>query len=122
MIRSLTNEDRAVWEPLWEGYIAFYKRTMSPEQTQLTWARFLDPAEPMHSLGAFVAGKLCGIVHYIYHRSCWTAGPYCYLQDLYVAPENRGGGLGRKLIEAVYQKAKRFTRRRRKPGQAGFTG
>lgn len=29
----------------------------------------------------------------------------CYLQDLYVEPRLRGGGVGRALIEAVYEVA-----------------
>jgi GNAT superfamily N-acetyltransferase len=45
-------------------------------------------------------------VHYLFHRSTWTPGNYCYLQDLFVADSARGLGLGRALIEAVYAKAK----------------
>jgi GNAT superfamily N-acetyltransferase len=45
-------------------------------------------------------------VHWIIHRSCWTIADYCYLQDLFVAPGRRGGGIGRKLIETVYDKAR----------------
>ncbi len=72
-----------------------------------TWARLMDPAEPMFVLGAFDAsGTLVGIVHSIYHRSCWTEGPYCYLQDLYTAPDARGQGAGGALIEAVYDHAR----------------
>ena len=56
-------------------------------------------------MGGFVAtgaeGRIVGIVHWIDHRSCWTAGDYCYLQDLFVEPGLRGGGVGRALIEAV---------------------
>ncbi|MFP3747409.1 GNAT family N-acetyltransferase, partial [Achromobacter sp. SIMBA_011] len=75
--------------------------------TATTWARLLDPAEPMFVLGAFdAAGKLVGIVHAIYHRSCWTDGPYCYLQDLFTAADARGQGAGSALIEAVYERAR----------------
>ena len=60
----------------------------------------------MFLLGAYVDGKLTGIVQYLFHRSSWTEGNYCYLQDLFVAESARGLGLGRALIEAVYDKAK----------------
>lgn len=68
----------------------------------------MDPDEPMFVLGAFDAsGALIGIVHAIYHRSCWTEAPYCYLQDLFTAPDARGQGAGAALIEAVYERARR---------------
>ncbi len=73
--------------------------------TNTTWGRLHDPAEPMHVLGAFLDGTLVGIVHYLFHRSTWTIGDYCYLQDLFTAPEARGQGAGRALIEAVYERA-----------------
>ena len=50
--------------------------------------------------------KLRGIAHYLFHRSCWTIGDYCYLQDLFVAEGARGRGLGRALILAVEQLAR----------------
>jgi GNAT superfamily N-acetyltransferase len=105
-IRPVGKAERAAWEPLWKGYLTFYKATLSPEQNDLTWARLHDPAEPMHLIGAYVDGKLEGIVHYLFHRSTWTDGNYCYLQDLYVAEGGRNHGLGRALIEAVYEKAR----------------
>ena len=76
--------------------------------TDTTWARLHDPAEPMHGLGAEADGRLVGIVHLIVHRSTWTEGPYCYLQDLFTAPESRGRGAGRALIEAVYARARKM--------------
>ncbi|NRF50439.1 GNAT family N-acetyltransferase, partial [Pseudomonas stutzeri] len=45
-------------------------------------------------------------VHYLYHRSTTALGPNCYLQDLYTLPAARGRGVGRALIEAVYEQAR----------------
>jgi GNAT superfamily N-acetyltransferase len=106
IIRPLSRAHRAQWEPLWRGYLAFYKTSVPAEVTDLTFARFFDEAEPMHALVAQRDGEIVGIVHYIFHRSTWTSGPYCYLQDLFTAEHARGGGIGRKLIEAVYERAK----------------
>ena len=105
-IRALRQDERSAWEPLWQGYLAFYKASVAPEVTNMTWARLHDLNEPMHLLGGFLSGKLVGIVHYIFHRSTWTIGEYCYLQDLFTAQEARGQGAGRALIEAVYDRAR----------------
>jgi GNAT superfamily N-acetyltransferase len=107
-VRALRANERLKWQPLWQGYQDFYKVAIAPEITDLTWARLHDEAEPMHVLGAFgpEGERLVGIVHYIFHRSTWTAGPYCYLQDLFTVQQERGGGVGRALIEAVYAKAR----------------
>lgn len=105
-VRPLVREDRAAWEPLWQGYLTFYKARVAVSVTDLTWERFFDAAEPMHVLGAFDGGQLLGIVHYIFHRSTWTEGPYCYLQDLFTDEAARGRGVGKALIEAVYGEAR----------------
>lgn len=105
VIRPVHDHERAAWEPLWAGYLTFYKTSVPAATTDVTWKRFQDDAEPMYVLGAYVDGKLTGIVHYLFHRSCWTIGNYCYLQDLFVTDGARGLGVGRALIEAVYEKA-----------------
>jgi GNAT superfamily N-acetyltransferase len=105
-IRPVGRDERAAWELLWRAYLDFYKTSVPGEVYDITWARLHDPDEPMWLLGAYVDGKLLGIVHYLYHRSCWTIGDYCYLQDLFVAEQARKLGLGRALIEAVYAKAR----------------
>jgi GNAT superfamily N-acetyltransferase len=102
VIRRLRSDERAAWQPLWKGYLDFYRTSVAPEVYDATWARLHDPNEPMWLLGGYVDGTLLGIVHYLYHRSCWTIDDYCYLQDLFVAEPARGRGLGRALIEAVY--------------------
>jgi GNAT superfamily N-acetyltransferase len=107
IVRPLIADDRAGWTPLWYGYLEFYKARIAPEVSDLTFSRLTGGSEPM---GGFVAvddaDRLVGIVHWIAHRSCWTVGDYCYLQDLFVARDTRGTGIGRKLIEAVYDKAR----------------
>jgi GNAT superfamily N-acetyltransferase len=105
-VRPLRPDERPQWEPLWSGYLAFYKTVVGPEVTDTTWRRLHDPSEPMHVLGAFLDGGLIGIVHYLFHRSTWTIGDYCYLQDLFTADDARGLGAGRALIEAVCDEAR----------------
>lgn len=106
VIRPLQAEDRAAWEPLWAGYLTFYKTSVPAATTDKTWCRILSPAEPVYGLGAFKGEALLGIVHYLFHRTTWTPGDYCYLQDLFTAEAARGQGAGRALIEAVYARAR----------------
>ena len=107
IVRALATDDRAEWEPLWQGYLRFYETRIAPEVSTLTFARLTSGNEPMGGfVAAYANGQLVGIVHWITHRSCWTAGDYCYLQDLFVARGERGHGIGRKLIEAIYDKAR----------------
>lgn len=116
-IRPAQPSDRAAWQPLWDGYNAFYGRegaTALPATiTDTTWARFFDTTEPVHALVAEAAdGRLVGLVHYLFHRSTTRIEPTCYLQDLFTAPAARGQGVGRALIEAVYQAVQAASGRR----------
>jgi GNAT superfamily N-acetyltransferase len=106
IVRPLVSADRAQWQPLWEGYLEFYRASVAPEVHDVTFARLTGGAEPMGGFVATEGDEAVGIVHWITHRSCWTVGDYCYLQDLFVAPGRRSGGIGRKLIEAVCDKAR----------------
>lgn len=105
-VRPLNPDERAAWEPLWFSYLTFYETSAPAEVTEIVWRRMHDPAEPMFGLGAYADGALVGIVHYLFHRSFWTIGNYCYLQDLFVSEVARGKGAGRALIQAVEQAAR----------------
>ncbi|MBI1777355.1 MAG: GNAT family N-acetyltransferase [Proteobacteria bacterium] len=105
-IRPLAQGDHALWYPLWRAYQVFYKVDIAKEVSDVTWARLNDPAEPMGGAIALQDGGAVGIVHHIRHRSCWTTGDYCYLQDLYVDQTVRGQGVGRRLIQHVYDLAR----------------
>ena len=110
IVRPVVPADFVQWERLWEGYNKFYGRSgataLPDEITRMTWSRFFDAYEPMHALVAEKDGQLLGLAHYIFHRSTIMIGPTCYLQDLFTAESARGQGIGRALIEAVYEQAR----------------
>ncbi|QFZ87008.1 GNAT family N-acetyltransferase [Variovorax paradoxus] len=111
VIRPPTPDDFAAWKPLWDGYNAFYGRegaTALPDAvTQVTWQRFFDAYEPVHALVAERDGQLVGLVHYLFHRSTTRIEPTCYLQDLFTQSSERGRGVGRQLIQGVYDEVRR---------------
>jgi GNAT superfamily N-acetyltransferase len=98
VIRALAAGDRDSWMPLWRGYQAFYAVEIPDAVSAATWERLLDPAEPMGGALAWEGDEAVGLVHHVRHRSTWTTGNSCYLQDLFVAPGGRGRGTGRALI------------------------
>jgi GNAT superfamily N-acetyltransferase len=110
LIRQIQQRDYPSWRPLWDGYNAFYGRqgetALAEPVTEATWHRFFDPAEPVFALVAEVDGKVSGLTHYLYHRSTTRIELVCYLQDLFTAPAERGRGIGRALIEGVYEQAR----------------
>jgi len=110
LIRPATRDDHAQWLPLWDGYNAFYERSgptaLDPAITAATWERFFDPDEPVHALVAELDGRLLGLTHYLFHRSTTSIALSCYLQDLFTSPAARGKGVGRALIQAVYDRAR----------------
>ncbi len=104
-IRPLSVKDREEWRTLWQGYLRFYRRRLPEEVTTTTFARLADPGRAPFGLVAERDGRLVGFVHYLFHSSTWALREICYLEDLYVDPAQRGGGVGRALIHAVYEAA-----------------
>jgi GNAT superfamily N-acetyltransferase len=109
-IRPVSRLDYDQWLPLWDGYNTFYGRSgataLSPDITAMTWARFFDAYEPVRGLVAESGGQLLGLTHYLFHRSTTAIDPTCYLQDLFTAAAARGKGVGRALINRVYEQAR----------------
>lgn len=109
LVRPLAQTDFDAWQPLWDGYNAFYGRAdanaLDPAISASTWARFFDPQEPVFALVAEREGRLVGLSHYLFHRSTARLDAVCYLQDLFTAPAQRGLGVGRALIRGVSEAA-----------------
>jgi GNAT superfamily N-acetyltransferase len=106
-VRRLEAKDKDAWLPLFKGYIEFYKASVPDEVIEITWQRLLSGTEGFHIgfVAVDEADRPIGLAHVIFHRSTWSATWYCYLEDLFVEPSLRAKGVGRKLIEAVYQEA-----------------
>jgi len=115
-VRPVEGRDFAGWQTLWDGYNAFYGRegdtALPASVTEITWRRFFDPGEPVFAHVAEDGETLLGIVHYLFHRSTTRIEPVCYLQDLFTLPSARGRGIGRRLIQSVYQAAQSHGARR----------
>ena len=106
-VRPLAARDKPAWLGLFRGYIRFYEATVPEEVIETLWQRLMRGGEGVHIALVAVddADTPTGLAHILLHRSTWSNGLYCYLEDLFVDPAQRGRGIGRALIEAVYAHA-----------------
>ena len=106
-IRRALESDREQWDPLWQGYLRFYQSSLAGEVTDTLWQRIHDPDHEIQCQVATDAnGELIGLVHYFEHAHTWYIARVCYLNDLFVKPEIRGGGIGERLIAAVVEEGR----------------
>ena len=105
-IRAIEEKDKVQWLKLWAGYLEFYKSTISPEQTELTWKRLINNELKMFGFVAQSEDEIIGFTHCLFRPSTWTQTDYCYLEDLFVDPNIRGKGIGRALMNKVFELAK----------------
>jgi len=106
-IRRPLISDHEQWHALWQGYLTFYESSLATEVTDLLWQRIHDSAHEIQCRVAVASDKnLVGLVHFFPHAHTWFANPVCYLNDLFVDPQIRGGGIGAALIDAVVTEAR----------------
>jgi GNAT superfamily N-acetyltransferase len=99
LIRSVLPADEPAWRKLWRGYCDFYDASVPDEVTARTWKRILDPDSGVMCILAEVEGTVAGFAHCVVHENTWEISPVCYLEDLFVAPGQRGAGVGKALLE-----------------------
>lgn len=101
-------DDARSWTRLWQGYLEFYEHELDEGITARTWRHLVGGDPEMVGLGATDDGELIGLCHLVFHASTWSASSYCYLEDLFVDPRQRGRGVGRSLIAAARNEAERM--------------
>jgi ribosomal protein S18 acetylase RimI-like enzyme len=99
IIRRTASADYNHWLRLWTEYCLFYGREPEAEVTAYTWSRLMNPASSIFGTVAEVDGRVVGIANCVMHENTSTLQPVCYLQDLYVDPEARAGGIGKQMID-----------------------
>jgi GNAT superfamily N-acetyltransferase len=105
-IRRIEPRDEPRWRVLWDAYNRFYEREPNEAMTQHAWARLMTPASPVFAIVAEREGNVVGIANYVIQESTSRLTPVCYLQDLFVDSAERGGGIGRMLIDWLVEEMK----------------
>jgi GNAT superfamily N-acetyltransferase len=93
--------------PLIAAYQRFYEvEEIDGERNRAFFRRFLAPSEDGLLLGARREGRLVGYACLYWHFSSLEAVESVLMNDLYVAEDARGRGVGRALIEATAEVAR----------------
>jgi GNAT superfamily N-acetyltransferase len=88
--------------PLIAAYQRFYEvEEIDEERNRAFFRRFLAPSEDGLLLGARSEGRMLGYACLYWHFSSLEACESVLMNDLFVAEEARGQGVGRALIEAT---------------------
>src|ERR1051326_6338215 len=105
--------------PLIAAYQRFYEvEEVDDERNRAFFARFLAPSEDGMLLGAWQDGELLGYACLYWTFTSLVPAEIVLMNDLFVVPESRGGGVGRALIET----SARVARERGAPHLQWVTG
>ena len=114
-VRDLRPDDRPGWDHVWAGYLDFYGESDLPaEVIDHVFSRLVDAADPA-MLGVVAAdgeGRVLGLGNVVVHPNTWSTQDDAYLEDLAVAPEDRGQGIGHAIIAELVERGRALGWRR----------
>jgi GNAT superfamily N-acetyltransferase len=106
-VRPLREDDLEAALPLIAGYQRFYRATPDRRRNRAFFRRFVEPNDEGLLLGAWRAGRLVGFATLYWTHSSTRAADIALMNDLFVSQDVRSGGVGRALIEASAEAARR---------------
>jgi GNAT superfamily N-acetyltransferase len=106
-VRPIRTEELEGFLPLVDGYQRFYDAEPDTERNRRFFARFLDPSEEGLLFGAWSDGEPVGFATLYWFHSSTKAADTVLMNDLFVRGGVRGAGIGRALIQAAVDVARR---------------
>jgi GNAT superfamily N-acetyltransferase len=104
-IRRAAAGDEQAWLELWTAWQSHMGGSVPDDVSASAWTQIITPGSGLFALLARSDERALGFANVSATPFAWTGGPILFLQDLYVVPEARGRGLGRSLLQAVYDEA-----------------
>lgn len=92
-VSPLQPQDRALWESLWQESVG---GVMGADVVEYSFQSIMDGK--INAMVAKKGGAIIGLLHYVVHPVAGCLYPVCYMQDLYVSPKHRRGGVARALV------------------------
>ncbi|HEX6208259.1 MAG TPA: GNAT family N-acetyltransferase [Actinomycetota bacterium] len=105
-VRALAEEELEDALPLIAGYQVFYEAQPDDEHNRGFFRRFLAPSDEGLLLGAWENGRLAGFATIYWTYSSTLPGDIALMNDLFVAEDARGRGVGEALIDACVEAAR----------------
>ena len=108
-VRIVLPEERHYpdWRRLYQGYAEFYAVPMDDAIAGRLWGWIQDPAVEVEArLAEDGSGRAIGLAHFRRMARPLSASWAGFLDDLFVDPAHRGGGVGELLIDAVVEVAR----------------
>lgn len=105
-VRDAREEDQPRWRALYRQYADFYRVEQSDAAAATVWSWIRDPAHEVRCLLVEdETGDVAGLGHYRPFARPLSASTGCFLDDLFIDPDHRGGGAVDALLAELRGRA-----------------